>query len=456
MLIREWVDFLGVLYRRGAFHIMLSTFANKFVVFFGTVVVVRLLSKEEYGLVSYVENIYGYVMIFAGWGLANGLLRYVVLAAPAQKGAYFHYVLRGSLVRNALLAALLLAGNACVTYPLEFAAARDWVPVMALLLPLQDLVKDGRFALRAVFCNQLYANLTLLLTLGLLLGRVAGAWLAGVGGVLWSRVLVNGGFAVAAVWLAWRAIRSVAGQAATQAEAVTGAAGRGAAPTAAETRTTQSVQAVPLTQAERRELNVYSAQYMLTNGLWALFLLNDTFLLGWLGPGPQALAEYKAALVVPGVLALLANAIGMFLTPYFTRHEQERAWLWRRWQQSLAVTAGLTGLAALLLALLAEPLIAVVYGPAYASIAPLLRLLVGAQFIYSGLGYITVTLLAAVGEIRWNIRISLVGMVLQVLVGVTIIPSYGAYGAAVANAAAFALMVVLVTWAFVRRYRART
>ena len=191
-------------------HILVSTFANKFVVFFGTIVVVRLLSRGDYGLVSYVENIYGYVLIFAGLGLSNGLLRFVVLAEEALKRAYFRYILRASLVRNLVLAGLLLAGNAVAPYPPEFEAARGWVPVMALLLPLQDLVKDGRFGLRAVFENQTYANLTMGVSAALIAGRVAGAYLDGVGGVLWSRVIVNGAFAGGTVWMAWRAVERVA------------------------------------------------------------------------------------------------------------------------------------------------------------------------------------------------------------------------------------------------------
>ena len=44
------------LYNTGALHITIGTFATKFVAFFGSIVVVRLLSKQDYGLMSYVEN----------------------------------------------------------------------------------------------------------------------------------------------------------------------------------------------------------------------------------------------------------------------------------------------------------------------------------------------------------------------------------------------------------------
>ena len=423
---RMYFNFIKLLYARGAFHILLSTFATRFAEFFGTIAVVRLLTKEEYGLVSYVENIYGYLLIFAGLGLSNGLLRYVVLAEGALKEAYFRYVLGHSIVRNCVLALGLLAVNLFAPYPQEFEVARDWVPLMALLLPLQDLVKDGRFGLRALFRNKLYADLSLAVSLLLIIGRIAGAYLDGVGGVLWSRVLINGSFAVLVVYLALAAYRQETGP-----------------------------ERCGLTQLQRRELDRYSGQYMLTNGLWALFMLNDTFLLGQLGSSPAVLAEYKVAYVVPGILAIFATAVGMFVGPYFTKHEHERAWVCRNWQRTLLLTAAVTGLAAAVFALLARPLIVAVYGEVYEDIAPLMRWLLLASFIYSGLGYTTVNLLSAMGEVRYNINVSLVGIAVQVVLDCLMIPSMGAYGVAFSSCITYTVMCVLVTRFFMRKYHFR-
>lgn len=419
------LSFIRLLYAKGAFHILLSTFATRFAEFFGTIAVVRLLTKEEYGLVSYVENIYGYLLIFAGLGLSNGLLRYAVLAEGALKQAYFSYVLRGSLLRNCALALGLLAVNSLAPYPQEFEAAREWVPLMALLLPLQDLVKDGRFGLRALFRNKLYAELSLAVSLLLITGRIVGAWLDGAGGVLWSRVLVNGAFAVLVVHLARAAYKQEAG---TEAE-----------PSG-------------LTHLQRRELDRYAGQYMLTNGLWALFMLNDTFLLGQLGSSPSVLAEYKVAYVVPGILAIFATSVGMFAGPYFTKHEHERVWVCRNWQRTLLLTAAVTGLMAAVFALLARPLVVAVYGEAYEDIAPLMRWLLLASFIYSGLGYTTVNLLSAMGEVRYNINVSLAGIAVQVVQDCLLIPSLGAYGVAFSSCITYTVMCVLVTRCFIRKY----
>ena len=68
------------LIERGALHIFLGNFVTKFVAFFGSIFIVRLLSKADYGTLGYMENLFHYVYLFAGLGLTNALFRYVILA----------------------------------------------------------------------------------------------------------------------------------------------------------------------------------------------------------------------------------------------------------------------------------------------------------------------------------------------------------------------------------------
>ena len=70
------LEILNKLKNKGAFSILLGTLSSKFVAFFASIFVVRLLTKEQYGQLSYFENIYSYFYIFVGLGLANSILRY--------------------------------------------------------------------------------------------------------------------------------------------------------------------------------------------------------------------------------------------------------------------------------------------------------------------------------------------------------------------------------------------
>ena len=65
--------------QKGLLHILMGSFLSKVVSFFGSIFLVRILSKEHYGILSYLENIYGYLLTLAGMGVSNAILRYVIL-----------------------------------------------------------------------------------------------------------------------------------------------------------------------------------------------------------------------------------------------------------------------------------------------------------------------------------------------------------------------------------------
>lgn len=92
---------------KSAHYVVMGSFLTKFVAFFGSIFVVRILTKQEYGLLSNVENIYSYALIFAGLGLSNSMLRYVVLIDDKNKRTYYNYVVKHSIYRNIIIASII-------------------------------------------------------------------------------------------------------------------------------------------------------------------------------------------------------------------------------------------------------------------------------------------------------------------------------------------------------------
>ena len=78
--------------KKGAFHILIGSFVTRFVSLFASVFVVRILSKTDYGILSYYDNLYNYFFLLAGYGLMNSVLRYVVIAnSIEEKKSVFDY-----------------------------------------------------------------------------------------------------------------------------------------------------------------------------------------------------------------------------------------------------------------------------------------------------------------------------------------------------------------------------
>lgn len=415
-------DVINRLSHTGALHITLGTFLTKFVAFFGSIVVVRLLTKSDYGIMGYVDNIVGYASLFAGLGLFYALLRYVIIADDLEKKyACFDYVIKKGALRNAIIYLTVIALNFSVPYPENFSEARFWVPIAALLIPLTDFGNALLHTVRAFFENKLYAYASLLVSVALILGRLIGAWGWGIGGVFGLRVAITFLFSVGGyIWI--------------------------------KNKFFPNTQKAPLSGQEIREMNLYALQYMITNGFWALFMMNDTFLIGLLLNDPMALADYKVAYFFPGNLSLFSTAIGMFVGPHFTKNEKNILWVRQRAKKVFLITVIIIGSAALGLLFLAVPLIKFVYGEQYLSTVGIMRWLLLASFLNSGVRYTFANILAAMGIIKYNMILSALGIVFQLILDVLLIPRFGVTGAAVTNCVVYLFMSITICGIFYKLY----
>ena len=413
---------ISTLWKAGALHITLGTFATKFVAFFGSIVVVRLLTKEEYGVMTYVENIYSYAYLFAGLGLSNAVLRYLVIAKDSiEQQQYFNYIIKNSVIRDIILMLFLGLISQIIGFPDSYSSAKYLLPIIAMALPFQDLVSNDLFSIRAFFENKLYASLAFLSSVMLILGRVAGAYLGNVSEVFLSQVIINAAFSICCLRYIQKKFFC-----------------RG--------------KNIALPKKKARRVNIYSLQYMITNGFWALFMLNDTFLLGLLLNDPDGLADYKVAYVLPGNISIFATAIGVFVSPYFIKNEKNKKWIRDKFKVIYPLTALIVGVVALTIGLLARPLITLMYGEKYINIVGLMRVLLVAAFFNSGLRYTTANLLASMGEIKYNMIVSAIGIGAQIVSDFIFIPRFGVVAVAISNCVVYAFMALILFIIFYKKF----
>lgn len=401
-------DSIKKLYSSGALHITVGSFFTKFVAFFGSIFVVRVLSKTEYGILQYVENLYSYALVLAGLGLPFAILRYVVKVSEEKKKTYMDYAVKNSIFRDVLICIFIITLNFIIKYPENFQDAKYYVPILAILLPFQNLFTSGTYSLRAIFKNKEYAFVSCAVSVFLIVGRVVGAKTAGVGGVVWSRLVINALCGILLIIYVYRIYPR------------------------ADTN--------QLSKEVKKEVNTYSFQYMITSGLWVIFMLNDAFILGLLTNDPVLVADYKVAYVLPGNLSLISNAIGIFVAPYFTKNENDKKWVQHNYKLTALVNIVGVGIIAIPLVLFASPIIKFIYGQEYLNIVPLMRILLIGAYINSGFRYVTANILSAMGKIKSNLVISSIGILLQIAFDLLLIPKYGAMGVAYSNCLVFSVM----------------
>jgi O-antigen/teichoic acid export membrane protein len=419
--IKKALNTTAVLKKKGAFHIIVGSFLTKFVAFFGSILLVRVLNKEQFGLLSYIENIYNYVFLFAGIGLNYCILRYVVLAEEkSKKYTCYKYSVKTSFVFNLFLIIIVSLGVLVFPHPDEFQYAKVLILVSLLALPFHHLVVSNLYTYRSMFSNNRFAISSFVVTSTLILCRYIGASFIGLSGVIISKILVYFSFAITLSYFTYK-------------------------------KYFLGIKTVVLQKQEKKEMISYSLQYMITNGIWAIFMLNDIFLLGQFSGDPTILADYKVAYVLPGNMAIISTAIGVFIGPYFVKNENDNNWVRKNYYKVFLVTLSSIGFISFLLYLFAGPLVSLMYGNQYSNVVPLMRILILASFANCGLRFTTAHVLASLGYIKYNMIVSFLGVLVQIVMNIKFIPIYGAKAVAWTSFFVYALMAILLYYIITKK-----
>lgn len=409
---------------KGAFHVVVGSFMTKFAAFFGSIFIVRLLSKSDYGVLSYYENFASYFTVLAGCGLAPGLLRYMVIARdmPEKKSCFAHAVKRGT-IWNVVLVAVGLAVIYFYPHPESFQGYFRVGAMLILCVPFVYLLEAGLCSFRGLFDNKIYAVIAFSTSAFLIIARIIGAALGGLNLTTVMRFAAE--IVCAAVCVALLYYRYF-----------------------------RSEQSSVLSRDFIREMDIFSLQMMFTNGLWAIFMLNDVFLIGQISGNETVLADYKIAYVIPANLSILISAVGIFVAPYFTKYEHagNYAWIRAKYKVVLKVTMAIMGVAVALCFLLAKPLILLLYGEAYLTSVPIMRMLLVASFFNNGIRSTTANILSATGVQKMNLIVAAGGMVLQIVLDVLLIPRYGGMGVAVSSSIVYLSMSIALVIVFYKKY----
>lgn len=409
-------------WEKGLVHIFAGSFLTKCIAFFGSIVLVNVLSKTDYGILSYYENFYGYVWVLAGMGMSNAILRFVVLQNDLKgKQDYFLYSVRRGFFFNLLLIALAAAVNVFFPHKYEYRDYSWLLFILLISLPFQYIADNSLNHERAMFENKRYVLFSLILSCGIITTKILSGKLFGIRGAVISQaltyILLGAAFFISSSRKHYGALKLHCNQ--------------------------------PI--ENEKEVNTYSFQYMITNGLWAIFMLNDTFLLGRFCAA-ETLAEYRVAYTIPGCVSMISASIGIYVGPYFVKNENDRDWVKSNYKKAFIATAALVGLVCLGIGVLAKPVIWVLYRDRYMNVVPLMRILLIAAFCNCGLRYTTANILAAMGQIKYNMVVSAIGTALQIAINLFVIPRYASFGVAVTSCVVYSFMAVSLFIVFYRKY----
>ena len=373
---RLW-EGIGTLRRRGFFHIIAGSTLAKIAGFVSVFFLPRFLSKADYGLLTYVDNIRNYVMLFNGLGITQATLRYCAQeGSDEEKKGYF------------------------IT-TLKVGGARFQLVLSSCLPVLYFLFTDIQLLLRATFQNQRYSVYNFTYSFLLMIFQIVFAVLWGVTGVMVSRYI---SMALCAA-MGFLLIRDLP---------------------------LMKVKALMPDRAQVRQMIRFGIVMLTASATSQVMSYNETFIVGQLLKDEELLAEYRVAANILSISLFLLEALLVFILPYFIQHIRDKKWIWENYKKLFVINGVVMTVFHLGLFIFAKLYLYIFAGPEYMGAAPLVRMFLIASWIQAVFRGISGNILAVTGEEKFNLKINIVFVVVHAVIDVAAVKMLGIYGAAIA------------------------
>lgn len=391
----------------GFFHVFGSNVINKIISFMSSIVLVRILSKTEYGAFTYSWNIYCIIAIFNGMGAESGTLQLASEHSGNEEYArqISDYGTRVGLTFNIGLSIITLCIGLFV--PLTINGAGELICLMSILPFFQFLFNMYSTYLRSQKMNKEYANLTVTNTIILFIasvlfanlfreiGLIIGHYLAYIVACLMGAIYYR-------IHLLCREKKDL--------------------------------------KEDKKVLLKISIISMLNNGLSQLMYLIDVFVIGIVAPEETILASYKVATMIPTALAFIPLSLIMYVYPYFAEHKDDGQWCINRYKQILVWFGGVNACISIGLCVLAPLIIRILYGSQYLDCVPVFRILALSYFFSGTFRIISGNLLVTQRKLKFNFYVAFMSSVVNIFADYYFIKWWGSMGAAYAT-----VLVIMIT-----------
>lgn len=418
-------ELFGKLFRTGFFSVFLSNIACKVLVFIGGTIVVRVLSKSEYGAYTYVMNCHGMVMILGDFGCSVAAMQFCCEnhADPERRKDFFSYGLSRGLAFSGIVALALFLSPWYYPFKTQDAA---WLTQKLCLTPFFTCVNSFlQVNLRMRLENNRFGAVNLFQTLIHYATILPMAYWFGLPGAVYSNYVIYLLSLLFSLWISRSCLEL--------------------------TPHWHS----PLPRPERSTFMKLALASQLNNGIAQTLLLLDVFLIGLIIGSDDVISSYKVATTVPSALGFLPVSIMTYICPYFARNRQDPEWVCQSYNKLILVCAGgalLLSAAAILTASWSIPL---VFGAQYADAVPCFVILMLGFFFYAGVQVPSQNVIYTQRKVRVNLIITILSGCANCVLDIALILRYGSIGAAWATTAVHVLSAAL-TFGYMRWHLRRT
>ena len=379
-------------------RVLIASGINKLISLLLSIVIVRILSKEEYGLFSFAFNKVSIIMVFSGFGITSGILQFCSESISLEKKKqYYKFGLVFGVIANLILCLLLFLYGA--TGSMEMQGSTEYLFYLVMLPLVAFCYEFGNTVLRTQdhmveYANSTNINSVVFAAVSILLAVLIGvygyiigyytSYIIAVGYIMW--VLFSGqGLGI------WKSIK--------------------------------------IQWLDIKPLLSFSIICMLTNSLSNVLGYIDLEMVGQIIPNAEVLAAYKIGAGIPSQATFITAAIVTAVYPNFAKNQGNYPWLKTNISKLLLGLLVINGIVAAVLFFGAELIIQILYGPEYSDAVLMLKISSVGYLLSSTIRIPFGTLLLSMRKVSFNLVVCALSGGLNVILDLLLIPKYGSMGA---------------------------
>ena len=365
------------------------------------IIVVRVISKGDYGIWSYAHNVLSLFLLFKGFGAVSGILQFCSEQKDATKrDAFFKFGIKISSIANSSL--VLLAAAVLLFFNLPITGSRT-VLYWLLFYPVIDIANESiKSYLRARLKNKEYSNINNISNVLNFITIILFGYFWGIRGLIISRYFAS----ILTFLFAFRYILH-------------------------NIKTTNIKDVLSL--SEKKDFLYFSSIAISSNAISQILYILDIFLVGIFFKDADIVATYKVATIIPFNLAFIPGSIIVFIYPYFARNRDKRAYIKSLLIKLQGYLFILNLIVCLVLFVFAEMIIGSIFGYEYLNAVVPFRILMLGYFISGTFRMTAGNVLACLRKVNINLMVAIISGIVNIILDIILIKYYGYIGAAVAT-----------------------
>lgn len=404
--------------KTGFLSLIISSFINKILGFSNGIILIRILTKEDYGIYSYYQNILVLFLFMAGLGSTNGFLQYgSKVIEKEEKIKYFMYALKYGIITDIILGIIIYILS--FSNFIYFQGTINYLKYMCFFPLLTTLIEIFLIKERIFFCNKKVALMSNIRSVLEIIFILLGSIFLGIIGVIFGRYISQILTIIIYIFGLKKDFSFI------------------------NNRKKINIQ-------RKKEFIKFSFISLCNNVISQILYVIDIFLIGKLINDKVILANYKTATLIPFALNFLPILISQYMYPYFSRDSNDKVKIKSYYKKMLKYNCSFNLVITLTLILFSKYILSISFGKEY--------VVVQKEFIILMIGYFFAatfripgnSILSALGKVNYLVYNSLICAIINIIFDIIMIKKYDSYGAALVTVLIFIISGGLANYRIIK------